>query len=317
MNEAAAALGTGLHLDFTETSLTPETALLAEGKQAVCGFVNDHFGAPELEALASLGVRFLTLRSTGYNNVDLPAAERLGLQVARVADYSPHAVAEFTVALIQVLNRKLHKAYIRAREDFFLLDGLLGFDLHGKTVGICGTGKIGSVLARILHGYGCRLLGFDIEEQAECLDLGLAYVSLEELLAESDIVSLHVPLQPETRHMINAESLTLMKPGAMLINTSRGGLVDTKAMIDALKSRRLGAAGLDVYEEEAGIFFQDHRGDIMLDDIFARLMTFPNVVVTGHQGFFTREALAEIARATLNNLAAFAAGERNDNWLVP
>lgn len=312
-----AAAGGGHEFEYVDAALGPETAVLARHCDAVCGFVNDRFDAETLGLLAGHGVRMITLRCTGFNNVDLEAAERHGLQVARVAEYSPYSVAEFTVSLIQVLNRKLHKAYLRAREDHWLLDGLLGFDLHGKTVGICGTGKIGAVLARILHGFGCRLLGHDLVEDPDCLALGLAYVPLETLLAESDVVTLHVPLVPETDRMINADSIALMKPGAFLINTSRGGLVDTRALIAALKSGHLGAAGLDVYEEESGIFFQDHMGEIMADDVFARLLTFPNVVVTGHQGYFTKEALADIASATVRNLDDFAAGRRNANWLTP
>ncbi|MEM1411322.1 MAG: 2-hydroxyacid dehydrogenase [Pseudomonadota bacterium] len=304
-------------LDFIDASLKLDTAILARGYDAVCGFVNDRFDAETLPVLADGGVRFITLRCTGFNNVALDLAEQLGIQVARVGEYSPYSVAEFTASLIQVLNRKLHKAYIRAREDHWLLDGLLGFDLHGKTVGICGTGKIGAVLARILHGFGCQLLGNDLVENPDCLALGMRYVPLETLLGKSDVVTLHVPLVPETHHMINAESLALMKPGAYFINTSRGGLVDTKALITALKSGHLGAAGLDVYEEESGIFFQDHMGQVMGDDVFARLLTFPNVVVTGHQGYFTCEALRDIARATVQNLDDFVAGRRNENWLSP
>jgi D-lactate dehydrogenase len=235
----------------------------------------------------------------------------------RVSRYSPHSVAEFVVCLIQALNRKVHKAYLRAREEYFLLDGLLGFDLYGKTIGIVGTGKIGRVLARIMAGFGCRLVGYDVVEDEGCRALGLRYLPLDDVLAQADIVSLHAPLTPETHHLINARTLGLMKRGAMLINTSRGGLIDTRALIAALKSGHLGSAGLDVYEEEEGIFFHDLSGQIISDDVFARLLTFPNVIVTGHQGFFTREALDDIARATMQNLDDFASGRPGANALTP
>lgn len=303
-------------LHFTSVALTEQTAAMAAGFPAVCGFVNDRFDAPVVEALADGGARLVTVRSTGFNNVDLAAAERCGVTVTRVGRYSPYSVAEFVVALIQTLNRKVHKAYLRAREDYFLLDGLLGFDLHGKTVGIVGTGKIGEVLATIMHGFGCRLLGYDLHENAACRALGLAYHPLDEVLAASDIVSLHVPLTPDTMHLINRRSLGLMKPGAMLINTGRGALIDTRALIEALKSRHLGSAGLDVYEEEEGIFFHDLSAIGVTDDVFARLLTFPNVIVTGHQGFFTVEALRDIATATIANISDFEAGASNANTLT-
>jgi D-lactate dehydrogenase len=231
----------------------------------------------------------------------------------RVRDYSPYAVAEYAVGLMLTLNRHLHKAYNRVRDGNFLLDGLLGFDMQGKTVGIVGTGKIGLALARILHGMGCHLLGYDPVVNPACQELGLVYVPLEELLAKSQIVSLHVPLLPETRHMINGESIALMPEGAMLINTSRGPLIDTSALIAALKSRHLGAVGLDVYEEEAELYFKDHCDDIICDDSFERLLTFPNVIVTGHQAFFTREALTVIARTTIQNLDDYSDGKDNQN----
>lgn len=303
--------------EFTSAHLTEKTVSMAAGYPAVCGFVNDRFDSPVLAKLAAGGTRLVTLRSTGFNNVDLDAAERFGITVMRVSHYSPHSVAEFVVCLIQALNRKVHKSYSRAREEYFLLDGLLGFDLHGKTVGIVGTGKIGSVLATIMNGFGCRLLGHDRIRNEECLALGLEYLSLDELLANSDLVSLHAPLTPETYHMINDRTLGLMKPGAMLINTSRGALIDTKALIAALKSGHLGSAGLDVYEEEEGIFFRDLTGQVISDDVFARLLTFPNVIVTGHQGFFTREALHDIAMATVHNLDDFEHGRWNPNMLTP
>jgi D-lactate dehydrogenase len=303
-------------LHCTDVGLSAETAPMAHGFPAVCGFVNDDFNAKVLDILANGGTRLVTLRSTGFNNVDLEAAARAGITVMRVGHYSPYSVAEFAVCLIQALNRKIHKAYSRAREDYFLLDGLLGFDMHGKTVGIVGTGKIGQVLATIMNGFGCRLLGHDVYENAACRALGLEYVTLDNLFAQADIVSLHAPLTPDTYHLIDERALDLMKPGAMLINTSRGALVDTRALIAALKSGRLGGAGLDVYEEEEGIFLHDLSSQIMLDDVFARLLSFRNVIVTGHQGFFTREALDDIANATIDNISDFEAGRSNANVLT-
>jgi D-lactate dehydrogenase len=303
-------------LHFSETKLTAETARMAAGFPAVCGFVNDRLDADVLAMLAQNGTRLATLRSTGFNNVDLKAAEEHGITVMRVSNYSPHSVAEFVVCLILALNRKVHKAYLRAREEYFLLDGLLGFDLYGKSVGIVGTGKIGRVLAGILNGFGCRLLGYDIVSDSDCEALGMEYLSLDDLLVQADIVSLHAPLTRETYHLMNERTIGLMKKGAMLINTGRGALIDTKALIKALKSGHLGSAGLDVYEEEEGIFFHDLSGQVIADDIFARLLTFPNVIVTGHQGFFTREALHDIATATMLNLRDFAAGRSNTNTLA-
>jgi D-lactate dehydrogenase len=300
---------------FTEAALDSSTAVLAQGVPAVCCFVDDVLDAAVLKRLAGGGTRLVVLRATGFNNVELRVAEELGITVMRVTRYSPYAVAEFAVGLILALNRKIHRAYNRVRENNFLLDGLLGFDLYGKTVGIVGTGKIGSVLARILQGFGCRFLGHDVVENPECLALGMPYVPLEELLGEADIVSLHAPLTPETRHLINSETLAVMKPGAMLINTSRGALVDARALIRALKKGRVGAVGLDVYEEESHLYFQNLSDQIIADDVFTRLLSFPNVLVTGHQAFFTREALATIAETTIENISDFEAGRSNDNVL--
>jgi D-lactate dehydrogenase len=306
------------HFKYTPTRLEEHTASLAKGFPAVCGFVNDTFDAPVLQTLAEGGTRLVLLRSTGFNNVDIAAAEANGIVAMRVGYYSPYSVAEHVVALLQTLNRKTHKAYVRTREDNFLLDGLLGFDLHGKTVGIAGTGKIGSIVARIMHGFGCELLGHDPYPNDACRALGLSYVPFDDMLRRSDIVTLHMPLTPENYHIINGETLALMKPTAFLINTSRGGLIDTQALIRALKARRIGAVGLDVYEEEGDIFFRDLSGRVQPDDVFARLLTFPNVLVTGHQGFFTREALRDIATATLQNIADFEAGNTNTaNRLQP
>lgn len=313
------AANQGRHeLVYSETSLNPHTAALAHGFPAVNGFVDDSFDASVLHALVQGGTRLVTLRATGYNNVDLKAAHDHGITVMRVSNYSPYSVAEFAVGLLMALNRKIHRAYNKVRENNFLLDGLLGFDLHGKAVGVVGTGKIGSIFAKIMHnGFGCRVLGYDKFHNPDCVALGIPYVSLEQLLAESDIISLHCPLTPETRHLINDATLALIKPGAMLINTGRGLLVDTKALIRALKRGHLSAVGLDVYEEEGDMFFQDLSEQIVPDDVFTRLLTFPNVLVTGHQAFFTREALADIANATLQNLSDFEAGRTNANVLKP
>lgn len=297
----------GHDLTFFEPRLAAETAILAAGHDAVCAFVNDRLDADVLDALAQGGTRSIALRCAGFNNVDLEAAGRLGMSVVRVPAYSPYAVAEHTLALILGLNRKIPRAHARVREGDFSLDGLLGFDLHGRTVGIVGTGQIGAVVARILTGFGCRLLAFDPVRNPECEGLGVSYVALPELLA-ADIVTLHCPLLPQTRHLIDAEALALMRRGAMLINTSRGALLDTPAVIEALKSGHLGYLGLDVYEEEAALFFEDLSGQVLQDDVFARLLTFPNVLITGHQAFFTHEALTAIAATTLTNLDDLAAG---------
>jgi D-lactate dehydrogenase len=302
-------------LHFTEARLDKRTATLARDYPAVCCFVDDALNAAVLTELSNRGTKLITLRSTGFNNVDLPAAEDHGMTVMRVARYSPYAVAEFAVCMMLALNRKIHRAYERVREGNFLLHGLLGFDLHGRVVGIVGTGRIGAVLAQILHGFDCKLLGYDIKENPDCSSLGMKYVTLEDLLSQSDIVSLHTPLNKQTRHMINAKTLGRMKRGAMLINTSRGALVDSRALITALKKRHLGAAGLDVYEEESHIYFKDLSDEIITDDVISRLTTFPNVIITGHQAFFTREALTIIAETTITNISDFEAGRSNENVL--
>ena len=299
----------GHDLHFLETRLTPATAPLAAGHDAVSLFVNDQGNAAVLQALARGGTRLLALRSAGFNHIDLVAARDLGLAVARVPAYSPHAVAEHAVALMMMLNRRLHRAYARVREGNFMLDGLMGFDLYGKTVGVVGTGAIGTVFARIMAGFGCRVVATDVVPNAECTRIGVTYLPLPELLEQSDVVALHCPLTPETRHMIDAAAFARMRRGAMLVNTSRGAVIDTKAAIDALKSGQLGGLALDVYEEEAALFFTDHSADVIGDDVFARLLTFPNVVVTGHQAFFTREALIAIAETTLGNVTAFESGK--------
>ncbi|WP_299362711.1 2-hydroxyacid dehydrogenase [uncultured Paracoccus sp.] len=305
----------GAHdLMFFGARLTPETALLAAGSNAVCAFVNDDLGEKVISVLSDAGVKLIALRSAGFNHVDLLAAEAAGICVARVPAYSPHAVAEHTLALILTLNRKTHRAYNRVREGNFALDGLLGFDLHGKTVGVVGTGQIGEVVVRILTGFGCHVLAHDPNENPACGAMGARYVSLDELFASSDVITLQCPLTPATRHLINATAVARMKRGVMLINTSRGAVVDTRALIDGLKSGAIGSVGLDVYEEEADLFFQDLSGSGIPDDVFARLLTFPNVLITGHQGFFTEEALTAIAETTIANISTF---ERDGTPLHP
>ena len=298
----------GHEVVYFEPRLTADTVELARGFDAVCPFVNDELGERVVEALAAGGVRLLTLRSAGYNHVDLGAAARHGITVTRVPAYSPYAVAEHAVGLILTLNRHLHRAYARVREGNFSLEGLLGFDVHGKTVGVLGTGRIGMVFCRIMAGFGCRVVAHDPYPNDELRELGGEYLPVAELLAAADIVALHLPLTPETHHLIDESAVARMKPGAMLVNTSRGALIDTRAVISGLKSGRIGALGLDVYEEEADLFFEDLSGTVIQDDVFARLLTFPNVLITGHQGFFTREALASIAETTLANATAFATG---------
>ena len=295
-------------LTFLTPALTAQTVALAAGFPAVCLFVNDVVDRPVLRELAAGGTRVVALRCAGYNNVDLAAASELGIAVVRVPAYSPYAVAEHAITLLLGLNRKLHRAYNRVREGNFALDGLLGFDVHGKTVGVVGTGKIGAIAARILHGFGCTVLAYDPKPDPAVEGLGARYVALPELFAACDIISLHAPLTAQTRHLIDAAALARMKRGVVLINTSRGALVDARAAIAALKSGQLGALGLDVYEEEAELFFEDHSSAVIADDVFSRLLTFPNVIITGHQAFFTAEALAAIADTTLANLACIERG---------
>jgi D-lactate dehydrogenase len=296
-------------LRFFEPHLNEESAGLAAGFETVCVFVNDQVNAAVIAKLRSLGVRLIALRCAGYNNVDLAAATKHGLTVVRVPAYSPYAVAEHTIALMLALNRKLHRAYNRVREGNFALDGLLGFDMHGKTVGLIGTGQIGTVVAQILTGFGCPSLAFDLIPNEICRSLGVHYVELNELFEQSDIITLHCPLTPENKHIINDAAIARMKTGVMLINTSRGALLDTLAIIKGLKSGKIGYLGLDVYEEEEEIFFEDRSGLILSDDIFARLPTFPNVIITGHQAFFTREALLKIAATTIDNVTRFENGQ--------
>lgn len=303
------ANGNGAHeLVFLEFKLTAESASLAAGSRAVCAFVNDHLDAVTLEKLHARGTDFVALRCAGFNNVDLAAASALGMQVVRVPAYSPYAVAEHTVGLLLALNRRLYRAYNRVREGNFSLQGLVGFDVHGLTVGIIGTGRIGEKVVRLFNGFGCKVLCYDVRENAAVRALGAEYVDLEALFAQSDIISLHCPLFDSTRHMIDAAAIARMKPGVTLLNTSRGGLIDTGAVIGGLKSGRIGNLGIDVYEEEEHLFFEDQSGEVIQDDVFARLLTFPNVLITGHQAFFTSNALTQIARTTLQNLTDLERG---------
>ncbi len=300
-------------LHYLEPRLTPATTALARDHPVVCAFVNDRLDADVLARLASGGTRMIALRSAGFNHVDLKKARELGLIVARVPAYSPHAVAEHTVALILALDRKIYRAYSRVRDGNFALDGLLGFDLSGRTAGVVGTGKIGFLVARILAAFGCRIVAYDVAPSQDCRAMGVEYLPLEQIWAQSDIITLHSPLTPDTRHMVNVKTIAQMKPGVMLINTGRGALVDTRAVVAGLKKGRIGYLGLDVYEEEEGLFFEDLSADVIQDDLFARLLTFPNVVVTAHQAFFTREALSAIASTTLGNISAFERGEPGGN----
>ncbi len=296
----------GHDFNFFEGKLSPKTAILSKGYPCICAFVNDRLDEEVLTILASNGTKLIALRSAGYNHVDLKAAKKLGLQVVRVPEYSPYSVAEHAVTLLLTLNRKLHKSYNRVREGNFSLEGLVGFDLHGKTVGVIGTGKIGKVFIKIMKGFGCHVLAYDLyPDQEFAQTIGFKYSEMDEVLEQADIISLHVPLSPETKHMINDTALEKMKKGVFLINTSRGGLIDTKVLISALKSGHIGAAGLDVYEEEEHYFFKDLSNQVLDDDVLIRLMTFPNVILTSHQGFLTSEALSNIAKTTLTSMTQF------------
>ncbi|MEM8738047.1 MAG: 2-hydroxyacid dehydrogenase [Planctomycetota bacterium] len=292
----------GHELNYLAPRLDIDTAPIAAGHDAVCLFVNDDGSKGVVDRLAGVGIKTLALRSAGFNHVDIDTAKQHGMKVCRVPAYSPHGVAEHAIALMMGLNRRTHRAYARVREQNFALEGLMGFEMRGKVVGVIGTGKIGAAAARILLGFGCRVLAFDKHEREELQEAGVEYVSLETLFAEAQIVTLHCPLLSETYHLINAQRIATMRDGVMIINTSRGALVDTAAAIDGLKTGKIGHLGLDVYEEEDKLFFEDRSADILRDDEFARLLTFPNVLVTGHQAFFTHEALEEIAQVTLQNL---------------
>lgn len=309
-----AKYGKGDKVPFTVTfhtvPLSPETAELARDSTAVCVFVNDTLDRSVLETLKGHGVKAILLRCAGYNNVDLDAAKELGIAVANVPSYSPEAVAEFAVALLQTMNRKTHRAYNRVREGNFQLHGLLGYTLSGKTVGVIGTGKIGVCFARIMHGFGCKILAYDVYKSKVFEEEKLGkYVELDELLEKSDFISLHCPLLPSTKHIINKENLDKMKDGVCIINTSRGALLDTKAVVAALKRKKIRGLAIDVYEHESDLFFEDHSADFIEDDLFNRLNTFPNVLITGHQGFFTVEAISEIAEVTMSNMEDFMHGK--------
>ncbi|MCX9155666.1 2-hydroxyacid dehydrogenase [Niveibacterium sp. 24ML] len=307
LNEANAA---GAHeLEFFEERLHSKTADLAHGFDAVCPFINCRLTDKVLTKLAGFGVKLVALRAAGFNGIDIAAAARLGIKVVRVPAYSPEAVAEHNFALLLTLIRKTHRAYNRVRDQNFSLDGLEGFNLHGRTYGALGAGRIGQAALRIAKGFGCKLLAYDpYENPAAAAEVGFEYASLDRVLAEADILSLHLPLSEQSHHLINAESIAKMKRGVVIANTSRGGLIDTQALIDGLKSGQVGGVGLDVYEQEEGVFFHDLSDQPLQDDTLARLMTFPNVLITSHQGFLTREALVAIATTTLQNVSAFEAG---------
>lgn len=298
----------GFELVYFDSVLNQQTAGLVNDSEAVCIFVNDRADAVTLQQLAKKGVKIIALRCAGFNNVDLEAAKKLGLRVCRVPAYSPQAVAEHAMAMILTLNRKTHKAYNRVREQNFALNGLLGFDMHGKTMGVVGTGNIGQAFCRIAQGFGCKVLAFDLIANQTLEQSGVQYVPLIELLQQSDIVSLHCPLNEQTRRLINPQTLQLMKEGVMLINTSRGGLIDTSCVIEGLKNGKIGYLGIDVYEQEEKLFFRDLSENIIQDDTIQRLMSFPNVLVTAHQAFFTREALTQIALSTLKTIQELAEG---------
>ncbi len=299
----------GHKLTFLEPRLSQETSILAKDFPAVCVFVNDELNESTLRSINQNGTRFIALRCAGFNNVDLAIAQELNMKVVRVPAYDPYGVAEHTIGLILSLNRKIHRAYSRVREQNFSIEGFLGYAMNGRTVGIIGTGKIGAITAKILHGFGCELLGYDVTQNSDCLSLGMKYVELSELFKNADIISLHCPLMPETYHLINNEAINIMQEGVMLINTSRGRLIDTVAVIGGLKSGKIGYLGLDVYEQEDDLFFENLSEAIITDDVFSRLLTFPNVLITSHQAFFTKEALTNIANITLGNLSQLEKGE--------
>jgi D-lactate dehydrogenase len=306
----------GHELVYFDTLLGPETTSLATGFPAVSVFVNDIVDANALKHLADGGTKLVATRSTGFNHIDVQAAERLGIKVVRVTDYSPNSVAEFAVGLLLALNRKIPRAYNRTREGNFSLDGLMGFDLVGRTVAVIGTGKIGRIFARIMAGFGCNLIGFDVHRSPEFEAIGGRYVEADGI-EDADVISLHCPLTPQTYHIVNAQALARVKRGALLINTSRGGLVDTEAALEALKSGQLGGIAIDVYEQEAGLFFRDLSSTVIPDDVIQRLVSLPNVIVTGHQAFFTREALGTILDTTLASVSDFAAGRPLVNEIRP
>ncbi|MFF7362914.1 NAD(P)-dependent oxidoreductase [Streptomyces sp. NPDC008125] len=300
-----------------EVFLTPDTAALAAGYEVISTSVNADLGAPVLRTLAAGGTRMIAQRSTGFNNIDLEVAASLGLRVARVSYYSPHSVAEFAWTLAMAVNRKVIRAATRTRDFDFRLAGLLGRDMHGRTAGVIGTGKIGEAFTRIAHGFGMNLLGWDVAENPACVELGMRYVEKDQLFAEADLISLHVPLLPATHHLVDQRAMALMKRDAILVNSSRGGLVDTRALVTELRSGHFLGVGLDVYEEEAGLFFLDKSLEGIDDDTLARLLTFPNVLVTSHQAYYTEDAVGQIIDATAANVDDYLSGRRSDNVLVP
>lgn len=309
----AAVDGERIEIDYLDTRLDERTAPLADGAVAICAFVNDDLSAPVLQQLASGGTRIVALRCAGFNNVDLDAATAAGITVVRVPAYSPNAVAEHTIALMLSLNRHIHRAHSRVRDGNFSLDGLVGFDMAGKTAAVIGTGKIGMIVARLLWHLRCEVIAVDPFQDPHLLSLGVSYVDMDEAFRRADIITLNCPLTDDTHHLINAGTLSAMRPGVMIVNTGRGALIDTQAALDRLKSGHLGSLGLDVYEEEGDLFFEDRSDQILADDVFARLLTFPNVLITAHQGFLTTEALTAIAETTLHNVSVVAAGDACDN----
>lgn len=311
-----AAENTNIEFTFLEAHLNKDTCKLAHDFDGICAFVNDDLNAGVLQNLAKEGVKLIALRCAGFNNVDLQAAAALGITIVRVPAYSPHGVAEHAVAMMLTLNRKIYRSHNRIREGNFSIEGLLGFQMYGKTVGIIGTGKIGELTGKILHGFGMKVIAFDIHQNPELTNIGVEYVDIATLYKQSDIISLHLPLNRETHHIINDNSVDQMKNGVMLINTSRGGLIDTQSVIKGLKSGKIGYLGLDVYEEEGDLFFEDLSDHVLQDDVFARLLTFPNVVVTGHQAFFTETALQNIASTTIQNILDFQKGNIDQTNLV-
>ena len=302
-----------IQIKYFDTLLDVHTSQLAKGYDAVCAFVNDDLSAPVLTELAQLGIKLILMRCAGFNNVDLQVSKQLGLTIMRVPAYSPEAVAEHAIALMMTLNRRIHKAYQRTRDANFSLEGLVGFNMFGKTMGVIGTGKIGIAAMRILKGFGCNLLAYDPYPSEQAIALGANYVSLDQLFTQSDVITLHCPLTEENQHLLNQDSFAKMKEGVMIINTSRGALLNAKDSIEALKQGKIGGLGLDVYEEEDSLFFKDHSSEIITDDVFRRLSSCHNVIFTGHQAFLTKEALTSIAQTTLDNLQYFAAGRCNGN----
>lgn len=302
----------GIEISFLEPRLTAQTAIMSKGHDVVCSFANDSVDRETLTELKNNGIKLLALRSAGFNHVDMQAAIELEIPVVRVPSYSPNSIAEHAVCLLLALSRRIHKAHMRTQSHNFSLDGLVGFNLHGKKVGVIGTGKIGAVFANIMKGFGSDVMAYDIDQSED-----LNYVSLDKIFEESDIISLHVPLNPKTHHILNRESFNKMKKGVYIINTSRGGLIDTKALIDSLKTEHIAGAGLDVYEEEENLFFQDLSEEILMDDLFARLISFPNVLVTSHQAFLTSEALSQIAVVTVNNIKTYFSTGEMPNQVLP